>query len=451
MATLWKLVDLVWTQAPSRKPGLERKVYSEPDELSGVFELRRLSTNANADGKRTDFFEYYWAHLMSGNELADVIGWLSDLALRPRTRVPPTLHKAWFTLRVVLLVLSVFLGLSLISVFASGIAGLSHTLWLTVLALLLLLAMVVSLDKAFISPVLGDAARYLRPDPKNIICRQEIRARGVALLAALHRCGKYDRIVLVGHSLGAVIAYEIACLYWASRNRLMDAHPPLQAALEQVEAAGLSLTGAPDDPVALAAWRAAQAAMSSCLRDAQDPEGVPVWLVTDLVTMGSPLTHAETLLAANPDDFALMKERRELGTCPPIFETFAGGAQRFSYCRLPGQADDPNARPRCPHNAALFGAVHWTNLYFPMQGIMRGDLIGGPVQPTFGPGIVDVPVRAPRVGGWLPHMDYFNAETGPHWGEPGWKDHRVALREAMALERRPLQALGPQSGAGEAA
>jgi pimeloyl-ACP methyl ester carboxylesterase len=453
MSTLWRLVDLVWTHAPGRRPELERKVYSEPDEISGVFELRRLSTNANADGKRTDFFEYYWAHLMSGNELADVLGWLSDLAMRPRSRVPPTLRKAWFALRVMLVVLGAFLFMMVMSVFASGIAGLDGTIWVVMLALIVLVGIVAYLDKAFISPVLGDAARYLRPDPKNIACRQDIRARGVQILSDLHRSGKYDRIVVVGHSLGGVIAYEIVCHFWASRNRMMGIDGGLQAALREAENAGLALVADPQNKAARDRWYSAQGAMAMHLAEAQDSRGAPLWLVTDLVTMGCPLTHAETLLAADPADFAMMKERRELATNPPFYEDFAGDVQRFSYCRTPGGADDPAAAPRCPHNAAAFSAVRWTNLYFPMQGIMRGDLIGGPMTEVFGPGIADVPVRAPREGGWLPHMDYFNAESGPNWGDPEWRDHRDALREAMALERSvPIRGLrqGSTAGTGEA-
>ena len=434
MSTLWRLVELVWLKAPGRSPELDRKVYSEPDEISGVFELRRLSTNANADGKRTDFFEYYWAHLMSGNELADVLGWLSDLALRPRSRVPPTLHKAWFALRVLLVALTVFLGFLFMSVFASGIAGLDHTIWVTILALLVLVGIVIYLDKAFISPVLGDAARYLRPDPKNIACRQDIRARGVEVLSALHASGKYDRILVVGHSLGGVIAYEIVCHYWARVNREMVA-PGLQQPLAAAERAGQALRADPEDQAVLDRWRAAQSAFAEALRGHVDVTGKPLWLVTDLITMGSPLTHAETLLADDPDDFRLMKERRELATCPPFYEVFDGGVERFSYCRRLGAADDPAAEPRCPNNAAPFAAVRWTNLFFPMQGIMRGDLIGGPVRAAFGPGVEDIPVRAPREGGWLPHMDYFELETGPHWGDPHWRDHREALRDAMALEQ----------------
>jgi hypothetical protein len=72
MATLWKLVETVWTRVP-RADDKQRMVYFEPDDMSGIFELRRLSTNENIHGKRTDFFEFYWAHLMHGNDFGHVV------------------------------------------------------------------------------------------------------------------------------------------------------------------------------------------------------------------------------------------------------------------------------------------------------------------------------------------------------------------------------------------
>lgn len=60
----------------------------------------------------------------------------------------------------------------------------------------------------------GYAARYLRPKPANIEHRQAIRQAGVSLIEKLHDSGRYDRIVLVGHSLGSVIAYDIVTHAW---------------------------------------------------------------------------------------------------------------------------------------------------------------------------------------------------------------------------------------------
>jgi hypothetical protein len=435
MATLWKLVDLVWTHCPAPPGAPQRRVYSEPDEASGVFELRRLSTSENADGRRTDFFEYYWAHLMNENELGDVLGWLGRLAVRRKDQVPPHLHKAWRMLRVGVGVLLGLLLVAATSVVASGATGNQQAL-VALLALAALGAGAIALiDNLFVSPVLGDAARYLSAQPKNIRARQEIREKGLKLLEALDRSGKYDRIILVGHSLGGLIAYELICHLWGQRNRAMAEPGPIQDAIAAVEAAAEALLAAPEDEAAFAAWRAAQARFAEALRAPAGGSGPAHWLVSDLVTLGAPLAHADTLLAESLSGFAALRERREVQISPPLFETFQTGRRRFSYCRALGLADDPDALPRAPHNSAAFAAVRWTNIFFPMQGLLRGDLVGGPVRGLFGPGVQDVAARAPTAGGWTPHMHYFNLDADPPWGHKDWVDHREALRTALALER----------------
>ena len=44
------------------------------------------------------------------------------------------------------------------------------------------------------------------------------------------------------------------------------------------------------------------------------------WLVSDFVTLGSPLAHASFLLANSKKDLEDRKRERELPTCPPIIE-----------------------------------------------------------------------------------------------------------------------------------
>jgi hypothetical protein len=435
MSTLWKFVDLVWMHAPPPKGAPPRRVYSEPDELSGVFELRRLSTNFNAEQKRTDFFEFYWAHLMRDNDLGDVLGWLGHLATRRKGQVPPQLHKAWRILRAAAIVMPFLIAMTFGGAVFSGAEGHDAALMMLIGLLLVGFCGLVLLDQLFFSPVLGDAARYLRPTPKNVGCRQDIRERGVKLLEALHASNKYDRIILVGHSLGGVIAYELAGLMWGRRNRDMGREGPMQAALAAVEAAGLEHAAKPN-PASMAKWRAAQAQMFAALQGLDDETGAPLWLISDLVTLGSPIAHADTLMADDRAEFDELVRRREFPTCPPQFETFPDGARRFSYCRTPGAADESHAVPRCPNNAAVFCAVRWTNIYFPMQGIMRGDLISGAAGDLFGPGLADIAARAPGKGGWFPHMDYFRLDDEGPWGDPAWADHRVALREALALEMK---------------
>ncbi|MGE3142969.1 MAG: alpha/beta fold hydrolase [Hyphomonadaceae bacterium] len=429
METLWSFVDLVWLKAPARPGAPARTVYSEPDEISGVYELRRLSTNYGGAGKRTDFYEFYWAHLMHGNVLSDVLGWLAHLALRKRASVPPQLHKAWTALRFIV----GGFGFAIVLAFATSLfAGLTGHVLLIVAIVAAFLAAFAGLavaDQIFFSPVLGDAARYLRPAPKNIGCRQQIRESGLRLIDALHRSGKYDRIVLVGHSLGGVIAYELALHYWGTRNRLMD-REGVQAPLAAAEAAARALAegGSRED------WLTAQHALWDVLRREQDEAGAPLWLISDLITLGSPLAHAETLLAQSPEAFQQLLERREIAADPPQMEIFTNGARRFSYCRRPDDADDPGAAPRAPHNSAVFSATRWTNIFFPMQGILRGDLVGGPCAPVYGPGVLDIAACAPVTGGWFPHMHYFRDACDTPWGDPAWVDHRKALRSALALD-----------------
>src|SRR5262249_1376115 len=77
----------------------------------------------------------------------------------------------------------------------------------------------------------GDAARYCGRSPDNPIERQQIRAEGIKLLDRLHtqldskKNLEYERIVLVGHSLGSVIAYDLLTNYWTSVNTKLRIAP----------------------------------------------------------------------------------------------------------------------------------------------------------------------------------------------------------------------------------
>lgn len=434
METLWQLVQTVWINEP-RDDGKQRAVYSEPDEVSGLFELRRLSTNENTHGKRTDFFEYYWAHLMHGNRFGHVVTWLMRLAMRKRDQVPDSLVKPWRWLQAPL-----WIGLGLLVFFLAAVAQAALAReWTALLGFAIVAALVwfttLFAEKLFLTPVLGDAARYLSRDPGDMQRRQDIRVEGLALLEKLHSSGKYDRIIIVGHSLGGVIGYDLITNMWARRNRNMDREGPIQRALEESETAAAALLANQDDEPTRIAWRNAQRRLFDTLRDAPSGEGDALWLISDFVTLGAPLAHAQTLLAETLQEFEAALKRRELATSPPHFEEFDGGRKRFTYCRQHGLADDPDAGPRAPHNAAPFAAVRWTNVYFPSSGVLRGDLVGGAASTVFGPGVTDIAARAPLYGGWMPHLHYFDvkADTRP-WGDAGWRDHRDALREGVALE-----------------
>ena len=93
MATLRGFADAVLDPPPN--PALPR-YWSKPDSFSHSFELRRLSAPRQRDRPRTDFFEFYWQHMMQGNRLSHVWRWVVALLLRRPGQVPPQLRPLWW-------------------------------------------------------------------------------------------------------------------------------------------------------------------------------------------------------------------------------------------------------------------------------------------------------------------------------------------------------------------
>jgi len=399
MESLGDLVDVLWTHDTSvHHPHAKTGLWSKPDRLSDNFELRRLTTSRNAHNVRTDFYEYYWAHLMGGTMLSHVLGWARTLLWRKPWTIPGKLLGVWF-LFVALAAVVLFFAVQ--TVLPASVAWVPLPAWLTAgIGLLTAFVAVPALEK-----VVGDVARYLHPTPENVQRRQEIRAKGVDLLEKLHQAG-YERIIVVGHSLGGVIGYDILTHAWARYNEggdLSRAHP----AMDALEAAVVARGPDPDH------YQTLQRAMMAELVD----NGYG-WRVTDFVTCGNPMTHAQLLLA---DDALQLKSKqlmREFPTCPPELDQ-----ERISY---------PSRRARRkPHYAAVFGPTRWTNLFFPSRWLIFGDLIGGPVGGgLFGEGIKDVPVETTRRLGLAAHWLYWQPSSKDN-GNPG--SHVEALRAAVRL------------------
>ena len=419
METLRGLVDVVWTGDKSLRPYEGGPVlWSKPDYISDALELRRLTTNSNTDGVRTDFFEFYWAHLMSGTKLSHVLSWVKLFLFRKRQDVPDQLYLAW----IALWVLSGLIGLLVIDLAlpeGSRFLGLSPS-WTVAIGFILALV-----NAKVVAPVIGDAARYLSAAPVNVQQRRAIRDEGAKLLRKLIDSGDYRRIVVVGHSLGSIIGYDILRDVWAEYNTCMEA-PGSSEALDRLQA--LANAG----PLDREAYQAAQRDYVDELRANGNP-----WCVTDFVTMGSPLAHGNALMARAFDEFATKVDQREFPICPPLSETIKG-AVRFTYDRSVGAADKAGKRVLMPvpHHAAVFAPVRWANLYFPCRNVVEGDLIGGPVAPVFGPGVEDIPVTTTNQGGYFTHTSYWTVEPGGDRYDPG--DHILALRRALRIvEDRP--------------
>lgn len=410
METLRGFVDAVWRYHTDIHHEFATKnagtlVWSKPDTISDSFELRRLTTPKNYSDIRTDFFEFYWQHLMEGTTYGHVIGWASTLLLRKPGSVPKQLSGPY----VLLWLLAI--AVTLLALYAAVAAATDEppiSPWLSAILSVALLP----LGGALIKGTIGDAARYLHPAPTNVQCRHAIREAGIKVLVALHDRKEYDRIIVVGHSLGSVIGYDILTHAWPKYNQAVPrgAHAPITC-LDALEALASSGSGSDADIHKVQRAYFDELVGNSC-----------AWRVTDFLTLGSPLAHAEVLLARDRADLDAKQRDRELPTSLPTLEHTTEHQVAVARFSFPGQ---PKGF-RVPHHAAVFGPTRWTNVYFPNRRIVYGDLIGGPLSGIFGQGIRDMKVTTTQRRGMLSHTLYWKYELGTE-APPHIHTLRVAL------------------------
>lgn len=407
METLRGFVRAVWSTdgaVHSRFAGDE--VWSKPDGVSRSFELRRLTTPRNKNGIRTDFFEFYWAHHMRGTTWLQVWAWTKSLLGTSPLTMPKHLRPLYGTVWAILVGMLVAVSIAVGSGHVEAVEA-SQYGFLVSWGGWILFGLLGYVGTA----IVGDAAVYLDASAANVARRHEIRAEGVRLLEELGR--RYSRVIVVGHSLGSVIGYDILHHYW-SEVHAGHASTAMGAmtALAQVERRVVE--GRIEEDV-----EGFQRAQRDYARELVE-EG-SAWRVTDFVTLGSPLAHAAILMAKGPDDLISRQAERELPTCPPVTERIRERKEdhvRFSF-RPKG------SKTRVPHHAAPFSAVRWTNLFFRRRWLLWGDLVAGPVAPWFGPGVHDIEVPLPK--SWMfAHTKYWSQANGS-------SAHIDALRQAVNL------------------
>jgi hypothetical protein len=470
MDTLRGFVETVLNVDPDWDPasGDEPEYYSNPDTMSDSFELRRLSTREK--DPRTDFYEFYWQHLMPTAKWLHITKWLRILLRRKPGDVPQKVRGIWWLSWFIIAVFLFLTAWSTASYFFDGIPklwleGFEITLPFGVGTLFLIF-------QGIIFEWVGDAAIYLNRHPDNIEVRHKIRTAGISLLESLHKSERYDRIIIVGHSLGSVIGYDIITHGWRqygskhpeppypTRKSLKTAEKPVAAVaraksalwfaharlngaikklrtateadrekfLEKKRKAEVDIKNLNDD--LKAAEAALEKAWPSASRDLwleQRGNGLP-WLVTDFITLGSPLSMGELLLARSGREFRRKIRQRELPVCPPQPEK--GG--KLSY---PLHYDKGGIKRTVfvLHHAACFAHLRWINLYFPSRGLLYGDFVSGPLAPLFGLGIKDISVSTTIRSGLLSHTKYWKREKTKE-GNPNL--HIQKLRYALDLRRR---------------
>lgn len=390
------------------------QVWNKPDTRTGSLELRRITTRkskkggAYPKGVRTDFYELYWADLTGGSTWQQFVGWVRYLLFRRWSNVPVDVRSAWLALWALSIVAVLF---ALASVMPERIWLSFAPSWLPQWPFILIAGGLGAQIHRVATATFGRVVRYTRADPDNIAARAAVRERGLALLKALHESGDYDRIIVVGHSLGTILAYDLVSYFWAQREAVgrIEVKTPEFAALVDVDRAAADLVAAPG-PATLSAYRTMQARLRRLLAKrapAANADDDGRWLISDLVTIGSPLTHAEFLLAASTDDLATRQNEREVPKSPPYRETLDRRAlwlakdsklveAAASTCNLFAYPIKDSRRLWQLHHAAPFAVVRWTNIFDPARAIYRGDLISGPLADNFGPGILDIDLRKIR-------------------------------------------------------
>jgi hypothetical protein len=439
MDTLRGFVRSVWHPASRlfASDGADAyRIWTKPDAVSQSAELRRITTRRTPPlqgrdhGSRVDFFELYWADITADSTWGDFAQWFARLLWRkPMSSVPKRLRPLWGVLWWLAL------GVAGAPLVALNVAIANpQAMWWCV-GSVVLSALVLLVGKSFLVRYFGDVARYVTPSPRNVRVRHAARRRGLELLQALHANPDYERIVVVGHSLGSILAHDIVALAWEEATRRIDmAGPTCAQALQQCEAAAADLDrcadlGGPVSALALRAYRDAQRELLRVLSS-----GVDGWRVSDLVTLGSPLTHADVLLAESGDELQTKIDARELLRSPPIKE---GVPPSFAYAPRSGNGK------RFMHHAAAMAATRWTNLYDQPPSAWRflhGDLISGPLAGLFGPGVLDVAVKPmakhrllPQH--WMTHNAYWTLLTGT--ASNASAGHLQALRHALNLTDDP--------------
>jgi hypothetical protein len=367
------------------------KMYSSPSRLTDNLELRKLSIGR----KNTDFYEFYWANLVKDVPMTDILVWMIKLIYT--RRLPARLKSVVWGLRVSLPLLT--FGILLLGSRVALMFKNPDMFKVTVYGFLLVWllrsssSVLLKLVENTFAQFIGDAVRYTVPTPENIETRAKIRQSGLELLRKLHEDTEeddpsqftYDRIVLVGHSLGGIIAYDILSFLWSANNKTFDKTMD-SSLLNQSAMADIS-NYVNNENFDVAEYQNLQHRLFAEQRKLGNN-----WRISDFITLGSPLAHGAFLLAKDDADFNMKIEQREVAIAPPQMHP---EEKQFFYPKcydIEVNSTDSQGISmvkkeqrtiKILHSAAQFGVVRWSNFYF------KSDYIGGSTRKWFGKGMID--------------------------------------------------------------
>ena len=237
-----------------------RPFFPGPAELTDTYEARRYVAPDVEHGD-VELFEYHWSYLMAANRYAGLTPTMLRLFLRRPANVPDSLfgvwRAVWLTLLTPVVLALVVLGLGgyFLSIgVPAWVVGLVSSVLVLAIGLGAFRILSTALTRTFFTLGFVDVARYLDPLPGSYAVRRAIRAGLVDMLHSLEQ-GAFARVVVVGHGLGAWVAYDAVTALWAETHELHagDAAPRL-AGLADLEAFADRLVQTPS-PTATASGR----------------------------------------------------------------------------------------------------------------------------------------------------------------------------------------------------
>lgn len=377
---------------------------SKPDGVSEIYETRKISLSSSRNRPITDFYEFYWAHNMRDTSFTHVTKWLLHLLLKPVTTIPPRLKGLWYTVWIFLVVC---VAVTALVFFYSGFSWIKTAI-AGIAAIPLVITIISFVEKYFTRLFLttaGDAARYFSPTPSNIGERNNIRLQGISFLKKLHGIvdkKQYDRIIIVAHSLGTAIAYDLLRLLWTEYNETETAQltgdtavlKQLHATMEHMDEYCNDVTKISNDA---ASFHALQNQLWQYYRAAGN-----AWKITDFITIGAAVCSADYFFI-NKLPFDELAKQREFPLCPPVPDA-KDKSISFPYDYI--TAAQEKRSTRILHHAALFAITRWVNIYY------KSDYVGSKAGRLFGAGVQDI--ELPKSSLWfLPggHTNYWDATS----------------------------------------
>lgn len=360
-------------------------LYSSPDREANFFETRRLSLSR----KKTDFYEFYWANLVSEPSGSDLFEWVRKLLFvkKPSLRVRKLVTKIRVFV-VLFIALFVFFILRDIESSKNGLSVWNTGIYS--IASFVLIRFLLPLINLKFAQTAGDAVKYLTPSPQNIDSRYKIKQKGIELLKKLHekqdKDGNplYSRIVIIGHSLGSIVGYDIITNLWHDYiyTYVPEKAPVLQPVLDKMTKL-LAECHQSKCKFPREEYNQLQEELFSEIKTLKNP-----WLVTDFITIGSPLCHGAYIMAKDYAEFDRKTNYRELPLNPPKIEVKLQGNEivkdyenAIAYPEDIKGKDGKAVAMKVINHSSQFSFIKWTNIYF------ENDYVGGDLNYYFGDGI----------------------------------------------------------------